>query len=68
MQSAGTSQSTRGQGKQPEHTDSARTHPTTTITSRINPLNHWEHRTYWHTHDHNHNALTHSHDHTQLHN
>jgi hypothetical protein len=25
-------------------------------------LGEWEHRTYWHTHDHNHSVMTHSHD------
>ena len=25
----------------------------------------WEHRTYWHTHEHNHAELVHSHDYSQ---
>jgi hypothetical protein len=25
----------------------------------------WEHRTYWHTHEHNHSELTHGHDYRQ---
>ena len=25
----------------------------------------WEHRTFWHTHEHNHTALIHSHDYSE---
>lgn len=63
-------QYTEGRGKEAEHT-----HP-----GVVHTHDHWhvthhhvggdsgdfEHRIYWHTHEHNHSELTHSHDYAHL--
>jgi hypothetical protein len=68
-QSSGTSQFTEGQGKQPEHTQAPQTHTHdhyhVSHHHRGGPISDWDHRTYWHTHEHAHNALTHGHDYNQ---
>ncbi len=61
-----TSQYTEGTGNQPEHTHSPQMHGHdhyhVSHHHKAGVLGEWDHRTYWHTHQHNHNALTHSHD------
>lgn len=62
-------QQVEGIGKQPIHTHSAQTHTHdhyhVSHHHRAGPLGEWEHRTFWHTHEHTHGDLTHSHDYTQ---
>ena len=64
--SMGQTQTTHGEGAQQAHT-----HPATVHTHDDYHVSHhhkdgmlgeWEHRTFWHTHEHNHASLTHSHD------
>ncbi len=59
-------QYTQREGKEPQHS-----HPSVRHTHDHYHVSHhhggkvigeWDHRTFWHTHDHNHSELMHSHD------
>jgi len=62
-------QRTEGEGRENTHHHPARVHSHDhyhiSHHHRDGLLGEWEHRTYWHTHDHNHAELTHSHDYSQ---
>lgn len=59
-------QRTEGQGTEPTHTHEPLTHVHdhyhVSHHHKSGMLGEWDHRTYWHTHDHNHSLMTHSHD------
>ena len=64
-------QQTEGEGREATNTHAAVTHlPDHYHISHhhrggVAGVGEWEHRTYWHTHEHNHHPLTHSHDYSQ---
>ena len=62
-------QYTQGEGKELEHTHAPQVHPHdhyhVAHYRKGGPLGEWEHRTHWHTHEHNHAELTHSHEYGQ---
>jgi hypothetical protein len=64
-------QRTEGVGNEPEHTHAAtaHTHDHYHVTHHHtpNPLGEWEHRTYWHTDEHQHGEIVHSQEDERLH-
>ncbi len=62
-------QFTQGEGNQPEHTHPTQVHSHdhyhVSHRHKDGMLGEWDHRSFWHSHEHNHNELTHSHDYGQ---
>lgn len=64
-------QHVEGEGKQLVHTHATQRHAhdhyhvTHHHAGGVLGVGEWDHRTFWHSHEHTHNELTHSHDYSQ---